>query len=154
MTCTSPSESRIVHFPLSPLSHFCPQLPGTGSARARRTSPPPRAPSASSPRALRLHRKLLQGSSGVRRRKAWPLSFTREPSCPETQSQQGDNPAGVASSLQRQSQPGQAAEATVTVFGGSRAPSRDIRVGKLVREPRALQKGTYFKQNIYNMIQR
>lgn len=66
----------------------------------------------------------------------------------------GNNPAGVASSLQCQSQPGQAAGVTVTLFGGSRAPSRDIRAGKLVREPRALQKGTYFKQNIYNMIQR
>lgn len=66
----------------------------------------------------------------------------------------GDNPASVASSLQHQSQPGQAASMTVTLFGRSRAPGRGIRAGKLLRELRALQKGTYFKQNIYNMIQR
>lgn len=65
----------------------------------------------------------------------------------------GNSPTRIASSLQRQSQPGQAAGATVTVFMGSRAPGRDIRAEKLITELRALQKGTYFKQNIYNMIQ-
>lgn len=71
----------------------------------------------------------------------------------DTMSTGNNSPARIASSLQRQSQPGQAAGAIVTLFGGSRAPGRDIGAGKLIRELRALQKGTYFKQNIYNMIQ-
>lgn len=65
----------------------------------------------------------------------------------------GDNPSSIASCLQRQSQPGQAAGVTVTLFRESRGPSRGIGAGKLVREQRVLQKGTHFKQNVYNMIQ-
>lgn len=65
----------------------------------------------------------------------------------------GDNPAGIASSLLGHLRTRQAARTTVTLLEGSKAPGRDIRAGKLRRELRALQKGTYFKQNIYNTIQ-
>lgn len=52
----------------------------------------------------------------------------------------GNNPASIASSLQHQSQPGQAAGVTVALFGGSNVPGRDIRAEKLVRAENAAER--------------